>query len=224
MEKKRLFRQLDKKLWTGIAAIVLSLLLICLCLSCGGSRQEMGKTVKVVAAAEQLKKGTRLTDQEWKESLVLLEIPQGQVPNGAVSDPEKLKGRIVAHTLEKNEILSAGDTVDETAVERQMNEPVELTFAASSPAASVGGKIRGGDIINVGIISRDRDGNARYEAVKDAIYVKDAMDDKGKNVKPMDRETVCTMFCVIMERRDAEYLIARLRDGDETVVTLPKME
>ncbi len=214
---------MDKKLWPGLGAIVLSALIICVCLSYTGSRQEQGETVKVVAAGEQLKKGTRLIDPILQESLVLLEVPRDQVPKGAVSDPKKLVGRMVCHSLEKNEILTAGDTVDEDSIEQQMKEPVELTFAASSPSASVGGRIRSGDIINVGIVFKDDSGKSQYEAVKDAVYVKEAIDDRGETVDPNDRKTFCTMLCVIMERQDAEYLLARLRDGDETIVTLPRI-
>ncbi len=176
----------------------------------------------VVTANIEIAKGTQITRENVKELFTITQMQTEYIIDGAVTEPESLIGCVVENTIHARGMICTGDVIDRQAWKEGMIQPVEFTFTASSVAASVGGRIRGGDVIDVGITCQQPDGKMRFESVGRNIYVQDAYNEKGVAVSKNDKETVCTMFRVVMEQAQSEVFLEKLRAGDEVIVTLPK--
>lgn len=180
------------------------------------------KSVRVATVRKDIAKGTKITEENLKEFFELREVNKSMLPEHTMADLNQLKGQILCVPLQKNEIVTEKDMNNLARLKVSMLDPIELTFTATSVSDSVGGIIRSGDVINVGITYQTDEGQARYRTAGENIYVIAAMDDSGKSVPPQDSKTACTMFRVIMEQQDAEKFLETLREGDETIVTLPR--
>lgn len=179
--------------------------------------------VKSVAVAKlEIERGTQVTQENVDTLFTIAEVKTEHIIDGAITEPDSLIGCVIENNIHAKEMICAQDVTDRQAWMDGMSQPVEFTFTASSVAASVGGSIRGGDVIDVGITVHQADGKAHFESIGRNIYVKEAYSDKGVAVPRTDQETVCTMFCVVMEQTQGEAFIEKLRAGDEVIVTLPK--
>ena len=212
-----------KKEKLRILAAAAGALLILLLFLAGAVKLLSGyETVKTAAARKTIEKGTQITEENAGQLFVIRETDRAMLPEGTVTTLEELKGKVLSETLWKNEIVTRKDLSDRALVEASMEEPTELTFTATSIADSAGGTVRSGDAINVGILYQTDTGQSRYRLAGEDIYVAEALDDSGRPVSGQKGEAACTMFRVIMERREAEQLLETIRDGDETIVTLPR--
>lgn len=178
---------------------------------------------KAVATAKiEIEAGTQITKENVEELFTVTKMQTDSIIAGAVTDPQSLIGHVTENTIHAKEMISTDDVRNRQMWEAELNHPIEFTFSASSVAASVGGTIRGGDVIDVGITLLGEDGSAHFASVGRNIYVKEVYNDKGIAIPRSDKETVCTMFRVVMEQSEGEALLEKLRTGDEVIVTLPK--
>ncbi len=205
-----------------LTAAAAALAVILIFLSAGTKMLSDYETGIAAAARKDIPKGTGITAENVSELFELREVNQSMLPGQTVTDLSQMEGKVLSGDLQENEIVTKKDMNDLAGMEASMTEPTELTFTATSIGNSVGGRIRSGDVINVGITFQTDTGESRYRLAGEHIYVLEAMDDTGRPVPPEDTETACIMFRVLMERQDGERLLETLRDGDETIVTLPK--
>lgn len=176
----------------------------------------------VVTAKVEIEKGTQVTKENVNELFTTTQMKTEYVIDNVIVKPNSLVGHVIENNIHAREMISASDVTDRQAWVDSLKQPIEFTFTASSVAASVGGSIRGGDVIDVGITMQKADGTAHFESIGRNIYVKEAYDDKGTAVPKSDKETICTMFRVVMEQAEGEAFLEKLRAGDEVIVTLPK--
>lgn len=205
-----------------LAAAAAALVVMLFFLTAGTKVLSGYETVRVATVRKDIAKGTKITEENLKEFFELREVNKSMLPEHTMADLNQLKGQILCVPLQKNEIVTEKDMNNLARLKVSMLDPIELTFTATSVSDSVGGIIRSGDVINVGITYQTDEGQARYRTAGENIYVIAAMDDSGKSVPPQDSKTACTMFRVIMEQQDAEKFLETLREGDETIVTLPR--
>ncbi len=205
-----------------LTAAAAALAVILIFLSAGTKMLSDYETGIAAAARKDIPKGTGITAENVSELFELREVNQSMLPGQTVTDLSQMEGKVLSGDLQENEIVTKKDMNDLAGMEASMTEPTELTFTATSIGNSVGGRICSGDVINVGITFQTDTGESRYRLAGEHIYVLEAMDDTGRPVPPEDTETACIMFRVLMERQDGERLLETLRDGDETIVTLPK--
>lgn len=153
------------------------------------------------AARKDIPKGTGITAENVSELFELREVNQSMLPGQTVTDLSQMEGKVLSGDLQENEIVTKKDMNDLAGMEASMTEPTELTFTATSIGNSVGGRIRSGDVINVGITFQTDTGESRYRLAGEHIYVLEAMDDTGRPVPPEDTETACIMFRCLWNAR-----------------------
>ncbi|MBQ8663488.1 MAG: hypothetical protein IJ471_06495 [Eubacterium sp.] len=176
----------------------------------------------VVTARVEIEEGTQVTKENVNALFTTTEMKTEYVIDNAIVNQERLIGHVIENRIHAREMVSSTDVTDRQAWMESLKQPVEFTFTASSVAASVGGSIRGGDVIDVGITMQKADGTAHFASIGRNIYVKEAYNEKGTAIPRSDKETICTMFRVVMEQTEGEVFLERLRAGDEVIVTLPK--
>ncbi len=212
-----------KKEWTAIlAAFIAAILFVCVFMMVERKMLSAYEKIPVVVAATEIDAGTQITKDNLDTLFHVLEIPNEYVISDAVVQPESLVGHVIKNTIHEKEMISPLDIVDRQSWMEDLAEPIEFTFSASSISAAVAGTIRGGDTIDVGIVYQRDNGIPQYDVVGREIYVKEVYSDSGTMIPRSDKETICTMFRVVMEKMEGEQLIEKLRQGDEVVVTLPK--
>lgn len=179
------------------------------------------ETVQAVAARTYIKKGTKITEQNLKELTTVVQVEKGVVPNTAVTDISILSGKVLKDSVEPKQMILQTDLTDKKMASEGMHNPMELTFSASSVADSVGGIIRSGDLIHVGVTVREKDGSVCYKLAGENVYVVEALDENGNPVEEKDGG-MCTMFRVLMDQKDAERMMETIRGADSTIVMLPE--
>ena len=218
MKKKRKWK--DKLAFTAVSAAV-SVLLAGIFYAAGVSALSRGEMKAAVVAKSDIEQGVKITQNNVNELFCTKEVNKELIPKDAPEDIRWLVGYTTGSSVHSREIIVRDDFYKPEDLEKQMEEPTELALTASSVSDSAGGHIRGGDRINVGTVRMTEYGTTKYLCVAENVYVKEALDENGNKVDASDRKQPCTMFLVIMERREAERMIELLRDGDETIITLP---
>lgn len=218
MKKKRKWK--DKLFFTAVSAAV-SVLLAGIFYTAGVSALSQGEVKDAVLARSNIEQGVKITKDNVKELFYVRQVNKELIPEHAPEDIQRLVGYTTVSSIQEREIIVRDDFYKTENQKNLMEEPTELALKASSAADCAGGHIRGGNRINIGTVKLTEYGTTEYQCVAENVYVKEAFDENGKAAEDSDREAVCTMFSVIMERREAEYMIEQLRDGEETIITLP---
>lgn len=218
-------KKMKRKEWTVIiAAITAAVMFLGIFMLIERKVLSSYDVERVVTAKTEIEYGTQITKENLSELFEVTQMQTGCVIEGAVVEMSDLIGQVVKYPIHKKEMVSASDLTNRQLWKEQMTDPIEFTFSATSISDAVAGSVRGGDVIDVGITYQREDGQAQYESVGQSIYVMEVYDDSGSAVSRSDKETVCTMFRVIMEKVDGEVLLEKLRVGDEVVVTLPTQD
>lgn len=219
MKKKKT----GKKEWIAvIAALVAAVLIVGIFLTIETTALSAYEETEVVVAKTEVEAGTQVTDENVDLLFETAKMPSVYVITDPVRERKTLVGCVVEHNVHEKEMISRADLTNRTDWLDSLTEPIEFTFCASSVSAAVAGTIRGGDVIDVGITCQGTDGLAHFESVGRGIYVKESYDENGNPVTRSEKDAVCTMFCVVMEKTEGERMLQRLRDGDEVIVTLPR--
>lgn len=212
-----------KKSWLMVVApIVAAILFVGIFITIERKVLSSYEVKQVVTARTEIEKGTQITKENLEALFTVTDMKTEYVIEDALTKPEQLVGCVIENTVHAREMINSQDITDREKWTKELEQPVEFTFTASSIAASVGGTIRGGDVIDVGITVQKSDGKSHFESIGREIYVKEVYNEKGVAVPKSDKETVCTMFRVVMEKSEGEVFLERLRAGDEVIVTLPK--
>ena len=204
-----------------VAPIVAAVLFVGIFLTVERKALSSYETIEVVTAKTEILAGTQVTQENLESLFTTTQMKAEYVIDQATTTKETLVGCVVENTIHAKEMISTKDVTHREKWKNNLTNPIEFTFTASSVAASVGGTIRGGDAIDVGIMVQAADGSSYFTSIGRDIYVKDVYNDKGVSVPRTDQETVCTMFRVVMERSQGEVFIEQLRNGEEVIVTLP---
>ena len=216
-------RKKNRKEWaTIVAAIVAAVLFLCIFLMLETKALAAYDVTSVVTARTEIEEGTQITSENVESLFTVTQMQTEYVIENAVTDPKALVGYVVDNGIHQKEMVSPLDITDRQGWIESMTEPIEFTFCASSVADAVAGSVRGGDMIDVGITYQKEDGQAYFESVGRSIYVKEVYNESGTVIPRTDKDTVCTMFRVVMEKIEGEALLERLRAGDEVIVTLPQ--
>lgn len=212
-----------KRSWLMIVApIVAAILFVGVFLTIERKVLSSYENVSVVTAKTEIERGTQITKENLNDLFTMTDMKTDWVIDQAVTESEDLIGCVIENTIHAREMVAKQDVIDREEWRGNLDEPIEFTFTASSIADSVGGTIRGGDVIDVGIVLQKSDGISYFESIGREIYVMDVYDDNGLAVAKSDTTTVCTMFRVVMEKAEGELFLEKLRAGDEVVVTLPE--
>lgn len=211
-----------KRSWLMVVApLIVAILFVGIFLTIERKVLSSYETISVVTAKTEIARGTQITSENVEELFATTQMKTEYVIDQAATKKEDLVGCVVENTIHAKEMISGKDLVDREQWIGEMKDPIEFTFTATSIAASVGGTIRGGDVIDVGITVPQADGSSQFLSIGRDIYVKEAYNDKGAAVSRGDVDVVCTMFRVVMEKTQGEIFLEKLRAGDEVIVTLP---
>ncbi|MFV0346985.1 MAG: Flp pilus assembly protein CpaB [Halodesulfovibrio sp.] len=114
-------------------------------------RQEVQapKTVEVVVSAQQIAKGTKLTETHLKKTSFLPE----SVPAGTFAETAALIGRVVATPIEQGEMLTAGRLLDDTVqyggVSTLISPGMRAIAVKGNQILGIAGFIRPGNRVDV---------------------------------------------------------------------------
>lgn len=166
------------------------------------------RTVEIVVTAQEIGKGTKLTEAHLKRVAFLPE----SVPAGSFNDPEQVVGRVVGTTFAAGEILTASRLLDDSiqygGVSTLISPGMRAIAVKGNQILGIAGFIRPGNRVDV-LVTIDDERREKDKAVTKTVLENIKVIATGTELEKRgdDKETSSVdVYTLEMTPRDAEKL------------------
>lgn len=170
------------------------------------------KQTEVIAAAEDIKQGTVITEENIKQYFKTILVSDELKTSSALYDTKNIAGKITADDIAKGSIIYTENFKDEEKI-AGINTPVELSVSLSSFSDGVSGTLRKGDYVYL----YGNEGNVNYDE-KNCYYIKDAFTSSGEKIQPGDTTNVASVFTLIVDESEYENICLFIKTNDIMLV------
>lgn len=168
---------------------------------------------QVIVAKVDIGQNQLITKENYSTLFETIERDPGTISGDAITSSDLIFDKLLNKSLLKGNYVSEKDLVDKGSLIAEMIEPVEFTITGNDISKVVGGTIREGDIINIGIIDET---SKDYVDVQRYAYVDSVMNSEGAKLEKKDTGTA-VIIGLIASRQDKDNILSRLAKGQVTV-------
>lgn len=195
----------------ALVALLLAAVVFIVLLAVERAGTEPPPEKSVVVASHTVPQSMEITKANVGQYFVMESINADTAPATAYESPEALIGMITATSFSKNEI--ATNSRFRAATVEDLRDPVEVSLSVASASYADGGRIRAGDKVHIGFVSK-KDDTAAYTEILNNVFVVSAMDSSGVSAVSADDGVITTLFSVALSKRDAQTLYDQIELGN----------
>lgn len=173
---------------------------------------------KVVVAKQAINKGTMITDDNNDKYFEVISVKTSLKTPLTYTDISKIKGKVLTD-IEPGEMVTANRFSDTKNVEKDLEDPVEITFAVANVENGVCGSIRAGDVCDIMYKSSANNMSVDESALLiENAYIIDTYDSSGVKIDSSNKEAQSMYFKIYVNRAE-EAAINKIFAGNDITVT-----
>lgn len=206
------------RFWTGviITAFVAAVTVFVVMLQLERKLLEPYEREMIYIAAKEIPRGQVITPENMEEYFTSGMLDTGWIPEGALREPEQIKGMAALFPIEQGVLLTQGMFEPMEEITRDMEQPVIAGFKAEDLSQVVGGVLRAGDRIHIYCVEEGKGA----QLVWSEVYVQQVFDGSGAAISGEDKQTAAQRINVYLDRKDVELFYGRMERGSLRVVKL----
>lgn len=173
---------------------------------------------KVVVAKQAINKGTMITDDNNDKYFEVISVKTSLKTPLTYTDISKIKGKVLTD-IEPGEMVTANRFSDTKNVEKDLEDPVEITFAVANVENGVCGSIRAGDVCDIMYKSSVNNMSVDESAILiENAYIIDTYNSSGVKIDSSNKEAQSMYFKIYVNRAE-EAAINKIFAGNDITVT-----
>lgn len=165
--------------------------------------------ITVIVAKKDIPKNLEITESNYNEYFESKDKDSAILSKSSITNKEDLINTVTSCTLLKGNSISKDNLIPKEKILNNSENLVHFSIAVSSITNAVGGSIRGGDIVDFGIINEV---TKEYEYVKEGVYIEKALDASGI-VVDKSSSAPATTFIILADKEDMKIIQAKLAIG-----------
>lgn len=135
---------------------------------------------EIIVAKEDIQENQLITEENYDAFFKTASRDSLLISSNTIKSKDEIINKVVKDLIIKGNGLSEGNLLDKDSMLLEMQDPVEYSLMASDIGQVVGGMIREGDIINIGVINET---TKQYEEPKTFAYVNRVLRSDGTEVR-----------------------------------------
>ncbi len=169
----------------------------------------------VWCSTQQLPKGVEITEQNWSQYLVQVEIEKSRVPEGRVTNPQGLVGMRTKIEISQGMVCTEALFTDDEDYTSALQSPVVAGCKADDLFQFVSGVLRKGDRVHIYAVNEEL--GVTY-LLWENILVYQVFDSAGNLITSEDVSTPAARINLLLEKGYAELFYNELQNGSLRVV------
>lgn len=167
---------------------------------------------EVYTARTDISKGTYITDDNVDTLFGVEKVPDEFYAESAVTDKKSLTGNSTTRNIRSREIIT-NDKITYLAemeyADKRLEDCAEVSVGFESLNSSLAGKIRGGDIISIEIVTNEK----ATKCLAENVYVSHVYDNTGVEIIDDGGENAASVMTVLISNKDRNSFIRGLASG-----------
>lgn len=207
----------NKRLWPGVilVAFVAAMVTFLIMLQVEKNVLSAYEKVAVWSASKEVEKGTEITEQNWTEYFVQVEIDKNMVPERWVILPDEVYGKQTCVVLSRGTVLSTHMLEDVENYVRKLHNPVVAGCKGDDLFQMVGGVLRKGDLVHIYTVDEEM---SQTYLLWESVPVYEVFDAAGKVIESTDKTTPAARINLLLEKGRAEQFYNEVSKGSLRLV------
>ena len=206
-----------KNFWPGVilVAFVAAMVTFLIMLQVEKNALSEYEKVGVWCTVEELAKGTQITEKNWAEYFVQVEIDKSKVPEKMVILPEEIWEKEAQIAVPKGTIISSVMFGDMEDYVDEFHNPVVAGCKGEDLFQMVSGVLRKGDLVHIYAVDEELE---QTYLLWENVPVYQVFDAAGNNIPTTDVTTPAARINLLLEKGRAEIFFNELNSGSLRLV------
>lgn len=164
---------------------------------------------QIIVAKTDIKENQLITDKNYNEFFEYIDRDSLLISKNTVTSEDDIINHVVKDVVIKGNGISKENLLDKDSLLLKLDNPVEFTLMASDIGQVVGGLVREGDIINIGVVNET---TKEYEEAKSYAYVDKTLRSDGTLIDRAEEGTAVAIN-IIASKDDKAVIESKIATG-----------
>lgn len=172
---------------------------------------------EIVVAKEDIEENQLITEENYNNFFKIASRDSLLISSNTIKSKDEIINKVVKDVIIKGNGISEENLLDKDSMLLDIKDPVEFSIMVSDIGQVVGGTIREGDIVDIGVVNET---TKEYEEVKRFAYVDKVLRSDGTEVKRLE-EGSAIVINIIASNEDKINIESKIAKGK---ITLAKVK
>lgn len=210
-ERTRQDRRTETGIFQMFLCLLMALALFVFLMSLQRKQLESFEKGSVLTAAQLIPQDTEITEDNYSQYFVTMEIPKENIPAAACMSAEDLIGKYCVADIDTGNMIT--DSMFTLTCADLSEEYVLVSVNTSNLDQNVAGTLRAGDIIDVYVLKEKENGDYTAMQICNATSVQRSYNSSGTAIMREDTDTVAQVVTIPMKDTDTAYFLEALEKG-----------
>lgn len=175
---------------------------------------------EVIVAKIDIPESQLITDSNYNDFFEVVERDLTTISENAITSSDLIVNKILKNGALKGNYVSEDELLNKDSLLTKIENPVEFSIMATDIGQVVGGTIREGDIISIGVI----DGTSKdYVEAKEIAYVRKALKSDGTEIDRFEEGTA-VVINVITSKEDRANIEGKIAKGKVSISKIKDLD